>query len=190
MENHPDAQAKARVQEALCAYRTRVAELASAGRPKPDMVAFSELRKKWLPSQQTYGHIPGVAIGDVFQGRGELAIVGLHQNMMTGILTSKDATRGALAVVLSGGYADNDDQGSSVWYTGSGGQKAGHQVQDQVWKGANQALRQAHLSKAPVRLIRPSASPVLKGPLCAGSGWRACRASTSLVSRSSTRCAP
>jgi hypothetical protein len=42
---------------------------------------------------------------------------------------SPDADKGAYAIVLSGGYADNEDEGTSFWYTGEGGQDAkGSQV--------------------------------------------------------------
>lgn len=34
----------------------------------------------------------------------------------------------AYAIVLSGGYKDDRDEGSSFWYTGEGGQKAGKQA--------------------------------------------------------------
>lgn len=36
-------------------------------------------------SQDRYGHIPGVCVGDEFEGRGELSVLGLHSQMMRGI---------------------------------------------------------------------------------------------------------
>jgi hypothetical protein len=32
-----------------------------------------------------HGHIPGAEVGEVFGGRGELAVLGLHGKMMSGI---------------------------------------------------------------------------------------------------------
>jgi hypothetical protein len=55
-------------------------------RRKPDMIAFSELRGKHAPQHERHGHIPGVAVGDSFGGRGPLAILGLHADMMKGIM--------------------------------------------------------------------------------------------------------
>jgi hypothetical protein len=49
------------------------------------MIAYSELRGKLSPEQELHGHIPGVAVGDAFGGRGPLAILGLHADMMKGI---------------------------------------------------------------------------------------------------------
>ena len=37
---------------------------------------------------------------------------------------------GARAIVLSGGYKDDADHGSTMWYTGQGGQKNKQQVCD------------------------------------------------------------
>lgn len=56
---------------------------------KPDMQAASKLltrkvsRRPQHPRQ--YGHVPGVAVGAAFRGRGELDVLGLHTQMMAGI---------------------------------------------------------------------------------------------------------
>jgi hypothetical protein len=50
------------------------------------MIAFSELRDKHAPQQELHRHIPGVAVGDSVGGRGPLAILGLHADMMKGIM--------------------------------------------------------------------------------------------------------
>ncbi len=41
--------------------------------------------------------------------------------------SAKEAN-GAYAIVLSGGYVDDEDNGMSFWYTGEGGQEKGKQV--------------------------------------------------------------
>ncbi len=41
---------------------------------------------------------------------------------------SAKETNGAYAIVLSGGYVDDEDNGMSFWYTGEGGQDKGKQV--------------------------------------------------------------
>lgn len=51
---------------------------------KADMTAFAQLRNESSMGHQ-YGHIPGVAVGDAFKGRGELAVLGLHGQMMKGV---------------------------------------------------------------------------------------------------------
>lgn len=57
---------------------------------------------------------------------------------------------GAHAIVLSGGYVDDADQGTEFWYTGEGGQQKGMQVKDQTWTGGNLALRRNMETGKPV----------------------------------------
>jgi hypothetical protein len=45
---------------------------------------------------------------------------------------SKGEEHGAYAIVLSGGYKDDDDTGADLWYTGAGGQAAGSGAKKQV----------------------------------------------------------
>jgi hypothetical protein len=49
------------------------------------MKAAKESREAEGDRSGIYGHIPGVAVSDVFEGRGELAVLGLHTQMMKGI---------------------------------------------------------------------------------------------------------
>ena len=48
------------------------------------MIAFKELRGQLAPKKM-HGHIPGVEVGARFGGRGEIAILGIHAQMMRGI---------------------------------------------------------------------------------------------------------
>lgn len=56
---------------------------------KPDMQACSQLKlRRDLQGRfrsGVCGHIPGVAVGAQFLGRGQLAVLGLHSQMMKGI---------------------------------------------------------------------------------------------------------
>ena len=45
------------------------------------------------------------------------------------------------AIVLSGGYKDDEDAGAEILYTGMGGQKDGRQVSDESHPCANHALQ-------------------------------------------------
>lgn len=54
------------------------------GQRKPDMVAFGQMRELVTP-EEVVGHIPGIDIGSQFRGKGEVAIVGLHCNINSGI---------------------------------------------------------------------------------------------------------
>lgn len=50
---------------------------------KPDMQAARFMKETTRVG--LYGHIPGVAVGADFIGRGELCVLGLHTQMMRGI---------------------------------------------------------------------------------------------------------
>ena len=51
---------------------------------KPDMIAFKELKTQLSPDR-VHGHIAGIEVGARFGGRGEVAIMGIHTQMMRGI---------------------------------------------------------------------------------------------------------
>lgn len=57
---------------------------AALQRSKPDMIAFKELSAQLSP-KRTHGHIPGVIIGAELNGRGEVAILGVHTQILRGI---------------------------------------------------------------------------------------------------------
>ncbi|RSM45491.1 hypothetical protein DMA12_13590 [Amycolatopsis balhimycina DSM 5908] len=99
------------------------------------------------------GEIPGVAEGQLFPSREELARAGVHREVRAGI-TGK-AARGAESIVLSGGY-DDIDRGDTLIYTGHGGQnEAKEQVSDQSFSArGNAALKTSMILAAPVRVIR------------------------------------
>ena len=143
--------------EALEAFRERKLEIEKEGRAKPDMIAYKELKHKFGNSsgyRRVHGEIAGVPIGLALRGRGEAAIVGIHCNILSGIDSLKDEP--CYAVCLSGGYADDkeDDSDGKIYYTGSGGQKGGRQVSDQIENTANQSLLLSHKKKMPIRVLR------------------------------------
>ena len=52
---------------------------------KPDMVVNKQMKVAGLYKPRSHGHIPGTAPGDVFYGKGELAITGIHRSISGGI---------------------------------------------------------------------------------------------------------
>lgn len=78
------------------------------------------------------GHVRGVRPGDSFLGRGELAAVGIHRQILSGIESKKGFP--CSAVVMSGGYKDDDDGGLQFWYTGQGGRTGKKHTHDQELK--------------------------------------------------------
>ncbi|KAF5827502.1 PUA-like domain-containing protein [Dunaliella salina] len=135
-------------------YREVEGGLRSKGEKKPDMQAVSQL--KHLTPTVMFGHVPGMLPGDVFKNRGELAVLGGHTQYSRGIDNRVADLQGARAIVLSGGYKDDADHGSTMWYTGQGGQKNKQQVEDQEWVRDNLGLKQNAQTGTPVRVFRGS----------------------------------
>lgn len=100
-----------------------------------------------------FGEVPGVAPGSHFRRREDLRRAGLHRRTQQGIDWTSE---GALAVVFSGGYVDDEWSEDDPWYTGEGGQDAprGRQVRDQDLTGGNLALERSYRAGLPVRVIR------------------------------------
>jgi hypothetical protein len=100
-----------------------------------------------------FGHVPGVTIGQTFHRRVDLQRAGIFRSLQQGIDFSSE---GALAVVFSGGYVDDEWSDEGPWYTGEGGQDVigGRQVRDQELVRGNMALMRNLRSGLPVRVIR------------------------------------
>lgn len=78
-----------------------------------------------------------------------------HRNWAAGI--DGNGIAGAAAIVLSGGYEDDEDLGNEIIYTGAGGNdpNTGKQVKDQSWENrGNAGLRLSMDRGLPVRVIR------------------------------------
>lgn len=144
-----------KAKEALETFRKRCAELKEGGQRKPDMVAFKELRTEYTPPR-THGHIEGIPVGMKLRGRGEAAILGIHQQMMKGIDSIKGEA--CYAICATGVYQyDNDDNADgSLLYTGHGGlDQQRRQVKDQSEESAgNAALILSQETQKPIRVLR------------------------------------
>jgi hypothetical protein len=100
-----------------------------------------------------FGEVPGILPGHRFHRREDLRRAGLHRRTQQGIDWTSE---GALAVVFSGGYADDEWSDDDPWYTGQGGQDEprGRQVRDQELADGNLALERSYRAGLPVRVIR------------------------------------
>lgn len=102
-----------------------------------------------------FGEIEKIREGDIFASRKELSIAGVHRPIQGGI--DGNGTEGTSSIVLSGGYADDEDNGDEIIYTGHGGQDANtkKQVSDQSWETyGNKGLLISELHGLPVRVTR------------------------------------
>ncbi|KAL2236981.1 uncharacterized protein LOC105164786 [Sesamum indicum] len=103
------------------------------------------------------GQVPGVEVGDEFQYRVELAVVGIHRLYQAGIDWMKlNGVPVATSVVSSGAYADDVENADVLIYSGQGGNVVGKvkQPEDQKLERGNLALRNSISAKTPVRVVR------------------------------------
>ncbi|MFI5035409.1 MAG: YDG/SRA domain-containing protein [Acidimicrobiales bacterium] len=105
--------------------------------------------------EESYGEIPGFPEGSHFDDRSALRIAGLHRQEMGGI--SYPPNGPADAIVISGGYVDDVDDGDAITYTGQGGRRtASEPATDQILHRGNLALMKNRDQGIPVRVIRGS----------------------------------
>lgn len=142
--------------------KSRLGEEAKSKQPRIDLLAAKIVREKGKEvntGKQTLGDVPGIEIGDEFQYRVELAIVGIHRLYQGGIDYIKQGKElVAASIVASGGYADELDSADTLIYSGQGGNPTGKdkQPEDQKLERGNLALKNSISIKNPVRVVRGS----------------------------------
>ncbi|MCQ9135126.1 YDG/SRA domain-containing protein [Streptomyces hilarionis] len=113
--------------------------------------------------KRTIGNIEGVVVGDHFSGRLDVMRAKLHQTNQKGISWLADVGDGlpvADAIVLNGGYVDDDDRWTTMQYTGASEGKdrdaeTGRLRRSQSWSYVdNAALKRSYERKYPIRVIR------------------------------------
>ena len=107
-----------------------------------------------MKSEFLFGHIDGTFEGRIFASRQELGLTGIHRPPMYGIWGRQD--EGSTSIVLSGGYADDIDNGEYILYTGQGGRDpvSGKQIKDQQFTEGNRGLQLNKEYNFPVRVTR------------------------------------
>lgn len=100
-----------------------------------------------------FGSIHGIDEGFQFSDRKQMMENSFHRNWAAGI--DGNSNEGTAAIVLSGGYEDDEDHGDEIIYTGAGGNKDGKQIEDQSWENrGNAGLLKSMNEGLPVRVIR------------------------------------
>lgn len=100
-----------------------------------------------------FGEILGIKENDHFNGRKEMMPTSFHRKWGSGIDGNRE--EGTSAIVLSGGYEDDEDFGDEIIYTGAGGQKNNVQISDQTWQNiGNYGLLKSMNDGLPIRVIR------------------------------------
>ncbi|KNA04700.1 hypothetical protein SOVF_197230 [Spinacia oleracea] len=126
---------------------------------RTDILAATMLKKrgKYINQEKGIGSVPGVEVGDVFNYRIELNMIGLHSPLQGGIDTIKvDNQPIAISIVASGGYANDVDSSDVLIYTGQGGNATGgdKQPEDQKLERGNLGLKNCIDKRTLVRVIR------------------------------------
>lgn len=137
------------------------------GRPKQsgrkgrriDLSAAQALKdkEKYVNTTKMIGAVPGVEVGDEFQYRVELAVVGIHFPFQSGIDSVKvNEVQLATSIVTSGAYHDDVENADVLRYCGQGGNVVGKskQPEDQKLERGNLALKNSIDAKTPVRVVR------------------------------------
>ncbi|KAJ8557936.1 hypothetical protein K7X08_004702 [Anisodus acutangulus] len=120
---------------------------------------IKEKGKEVNTGQHILGEVPGVEVGDEFQYRVELAIVGVHRLYQAGIDYMKQGGMLiAISIVSSGVYDDGLEDADVLIYSGQGGNVVGKvkTPEDQKLERGNLALKNSISVKNPVRVIRGS----------------------------------
>ena len=102
-----------------------------------------------------FGEINGIAEGHWFKSRNEMMPTSFHRSEQRGI--DGNGREGTSAIVLSGGYEDDEDLDDLIIYTGAGGRDANSrkQISDQSWKEpGNAGLLKSMNEGLPVRVVR------------------------------------
>lgn len=116
-----------------------------------------------MSNSSVFGEIKNNPPGTSYVDREAVRIAGLHRHKQSGI--SGKYEDGADAIIVSGGYVDDEDHGKRIIYTGHGGQDSKkRQVEDQTLSGGNLALVLSEQRGLPVRVIRGSGGDKVQSP--------------------------
>ncbi|EOA26261.1 hypothetical protein CARUB_v10022678mg [Capsella rubella] len=182
-----------KVKETLRLFHGVCRKVLQEDEAKPDELRVKKLRVDYIARQilkskgkflnvgvQILGNVPGVEVGDEFQYRMELNILGVHRPSQGGIdymKVGKDLV--ATSIVASGGYDDHLDNSDVLTYTGQGGnvmqvKKKGQELkepEDQKLVTGNLALANSIEKKTPVRVIRGKKKAALQSSSSAGGNY-------------------
>ncbi|XP_013454650.2 histone-lysine N-methyltransferase, H3 lysine-9 specific SUVH6 [Medicago truncatula] len=169
-----DSVARNKVRKALRLFQAFYRKILQEAKAKPksnekEIKRFDLQAAKKLKEEGNYvnegenilGSVPGVEVGDEFQYRVELNIIGLHREIQGGIdyVKQKDKIL-ATSIVDSGGYADDLNNSDVLIYTGQRGNvtSSDKEPEDQKLERGNLALKNSSVVKNSVRVIRGSES--------------------------------
>ncbi|KAF7148551.1 hypothetical protein RHSIM_Rhsim03G0159500 [Rhododendron simsii] len=114
-------------------------------------------QQKCVNTKKLSGPVPGVEIGDEFQFRAELVVIGLHRQLQAGIdYMEENGIKLATSIVQSGRYGNDAGEFPDVLiYSGQGGNPniVDKPPEDQKLARGNLALKNSMDAGLPVRVI-------------------------------------
>ncbi|TQE04504.1 hypothetical protein C1H46_009920 [Malus baccata] len=168
-----DGTSRTNVEEALQAYRDTLTQILKERDVKwekktcwnrPDIEAAMRLRrqgKRFFMMKKRIGRIPGIRVGDGFQNRAALTVVGLHCQFRKGIdyIKNSNGKIYATSIVNSARYDhDSVESPDTLIYSGEGGNPgvtdSEKRLEDQKLERGNLALRNSMEAKSHVRVVR------------------------------------
>ncbi|KAL7103979.1 hypothetical protein ACP275_08G215100 [Erythranthe tilingii] len=149
-----------KVKEALKLFESQYTKLLHRKVVYPHLEAARILKEKgmWIEVDKHFGHIPGIEIGDEFRFRVELAVVGLHQQLISGIdYVYHNDKKFATSVVNSGRYENEAKALNVLIYSGQGGNpNISDNSSDQKLEKGNLALVNSMEVGYPIRVTYKS----------------------------------
>ena len=105
-------------------------------------------------NQPVFGHVGTAQPGDLFESRLELSLRRQHRPRQAGICATQK--EGAVSIVLSDKYEDDEVHEDFILYTGHGGRdpETGKQTPDQTLTDSNKGLARSETTGRPVRVFR------------------------------------
>ncbi|KAK7329546.1 hypothetical protein VNO77_23716 [Canavalia gladiata] len=140
----------------MCQYKAEQAGNLKA-KTRALMEAAMVMRRKyqWENTEKCVGHVIGFEVGDQFQYRTELNIIGLHRQFSSGIDylgTGRNSL--ATSIVVTNRYDNARKSNGTLVYIGEGGNpNVKSNVSLQKLEGGNLALKNSMDAKSPVRVI-------------------------------------
>ncbi|XP_058728436.1 histone-lysine N-methyltransferase, H3 lysine-9 specific SUVH5-like [Vicia villosa] len=142
-----------------CEYKSsEVKNLKAKTKALLEAAMFMKEKHQWENSGKRLGHVDGIEVGDHFQYRNELVVIGLHQQFCSGIdYLGKGEFSFATSIVVSDKYANVMKSGGCLVYEGQGSnpnvKTTAAPPRDQKLEGGNLALRNSMNGRRPVRVI-------------------------------------
>ncbi|CAO2837870.1 unnamed protein product [Amaranthus hypochondriacus] len=159
---------RCKVQDTLRLFHAVLRKLVQANETKTQgrvdasiqLIAAAKILKdnnKYVNTTKMLGAVPGVEVGDLFNYRFELSMIGLHRQIQRGIdFINQDGKIIAISIVDSGRYENDTVDSHVLIYSGQGGNVAGgcKLLQDQKLEDGNLALKNSIDKRNMVRVIR------------------------------------